>query len=299
MSSADDLSKRPSLSGLTKLTRADLAERAAILGLPVSAADRRIDLIERIRGSLSARETPPQPKSGIRKVGGKGNGPARKKSLQAQDAPVRSQIPVPEATATRTVVVLSGDQSARDEIAPGWKYFLDIPYEPVRRELGHAITILPIDPHRIIAFFSIDWMVDPDLPQKVRESGVVLKIRDITGAMQDRHTAHKMEEYPADHVFDITAGTEERWSIPLWSSHRYLEAWLGYYQGQNFRILARSKRIRTPRGKPSSQRGSLFHFQEGAPLAFPTTEASWEYSISRRWIKLPTSRDFPGSHTIP
>lgn len=83
MSSADDLSKRPSLSGLTKLTRADLAERAAILGLPVSAADRRIDLIERIRGSLSARETPPQPNPASGRLGERER-PREEKSLQAR-----------------------------------------------------------------------------------------------------------------------------------------------------------------------------------------------------------------------
>lgn len=277
------------VAGLTKLTRGDLMERAGQLGLPVSPSDRKIDLIDRIRNRVSA--SPPAKKTAKAAPGKTGKLATKNRT----PAPVPMPPPVPAMTGHLD----PADQSARDETAPGWKYFLDIPYEPFRRESGHFISILPVDPHRIMAFFSVDWTIDPDLSRNIRESGVVLKIRDITGSMNAGRDAFGQGDLPADHIFDIMAGTSDRWAIPLWSAHRHIEAWLGYYQGSRFHVLARSKRVRTPRGAPSQRRGTLFHLKEEPPFPMPDTEASWEYSISRRWIKLPTSREIPGRSTTP
>jgi hypothetical protein len=277
------------ITGLTKLTRGELLERAAQLRLPVSPSDRKIDLIDRIRNKVSG---PP---------------PGKKPAAAASGNPIKmakktrtpDPVPIPPSVPAMSGHPDLADQSARDETAPGWKYFLDIPYEPFHRESGHSISILPVDPHRIMAFFAVDWTIDPDLSRIIRESGVVLKIRDITGAMNAGRETFRQGDLPADHIFDIMAGTSDRWAIPLWSAHRYIEAWLGYYEGPRFHVLARSKRIRTPRGAASRRRGTLFHQQEEPLFSTPDTEASWEYSISRRWIKLPTSREVPGRSTTP
>lgn len=286
------------LTGLTKMTREQLVERASALGLRISHGDRRADLIERIRtqaSGTSASISRPK-KTAVPEKGSPRSG--QKKALVAPDPEEKMDMILSSHPLLPVPVFPDSDLSSREESAPGWKYFLDIPYEPFRRESGHDITILAVSPLKIMAFFAVDWNRDPDLSRKIREAGVVLKIRDITGAMISHRAVSREENLPVDHVFDIMAGTADRWAIPLWSSHRYLEAWLGFYDEHRFHVLARSKRIRTPRGGPSSRLGSLFHLQEGSPLHMPDTEASWEYSISRRWIKLPTSREFPGHDAL-
>ena len=272
--------------GLTKKTRPELVALAISLGLAVAPEDRRIDLIERIRS-----EAP-----GTHPRKGSTNG------VQETDRP--SEIPV--AAPGTSITTEQPPQKVSPPSAPppspsirrasGWKDFLDIPYEPVRRERGHFVTILPISPYRIVAFFGADRGNDPGLAGQIDASGLVLKIRDITGAVSRKE---RKSDLPADHVFDIMAGMADRWSIPLWSAHRWMEAWLGFYDNGSFRILARSKRIRTPRGAPSPRTGTLFHLKEAAFTAYSPTELHGREVILRYHIKLPTSTELPASTKNP
>ena len=272
--------------GLSKKTRPELVALALSLGLSVAPEDRRIDLIERIRSEA------PGPHAG-------------KGSLKEdQKTVLPAEIPVAEpATSLTTEESLPKGSplpppppSPTTRSAAGWKDFLDIPYEPVRRERGHFVTILPISPYRIMAFFSVDRGSDLALAGRIDASGLVLKIRDVTGAVSRKEIT---SELPADHVFDIMAGMADRWNIPLWSAHRWMEAWLGFYDNGSFRTLARSKRIRTPRGAPSPRTGTLFHLKEAAFTSYSPTELHGREVLMRYHINLPTSTEIPASTRNP
>ncbi len=263
------------IPGLTKKTRPELALLAESIGLSVSLEDRRTDLIERIRAAMSH------------------SGKKKEEDLRARGRTVEPPAP----TLIETPPPIPHEEKAPSlhssvRQAGGWKDFLDIPYEPARRERGHFVTILPLSPFRIMAFFAFDRGSDTSLAGRVDSSGLVLKVRDVTGAVARNE---KGAEPMADHVFDIMTGMANRWNIPLWSSHRWIEAWLGYYANGSFHTLARSKRIRTPRGGPSPRTGSLFHLKETAFAMYSPMEGHGRDTIPRYHIKLPTSHEIPSS----
>ncbi len=269
-----------SIPGLTRKTRPELIALAESMRLPVGPKDRRIDLIEKIRSA-----------SGTAIPG--------KRDTQSPIAPspplaeaVSHPVPRPEILPSPPPPL----PASQARTAAGWKDFLDIPYEPVHREKGHHVTILSIAPTRIIAFFAVDRNLDRALTHRIDTSGLVLKIRDITGAVFRGDTRGTVE---TDHVFDIMTGMAERWYIPLWSSNRWIEAWLGYYDNGTFNVLARSKRIRTPLGGPSPRTGSLFHLKESLLPGYFPMEEHWRNMLSRSRIKLPTSHEIPSSHYKP
>lgn len=200
---------------------------------------------------------------------------------------IREPLPATRTPPSVPVPVTTGDPIERPS---GWAAFSEIPYEPVRREHGHAITLLAVTPLRIMAFFSVDWNREPEISRRIRESGLFLKIRDVTGAVESAQGT-EIDPLPADSVIDIDAGMADRWSITLPMSHRELEAWLGFYHEREFQILARSKRIRTPRGAPSPRTGTLFLFRgtSGKSGKDPGFSVS---PMGGRWTQLPNSREF-------
>ncbi|MGC8530106.1 MAG: hypothetical protein ACP5OP_07935 [Leptospirillia bacterium] len=283
------------LPGLSKKTRPELIALAESLGISTEEKDRRIDLIEKINAHRpgSSESTPrkeafkaPLPKSS-------GKSPAKKRTAAKSTSaspPEDTPVPAPATSPERELppTVIPG--------APGWKDFLDIPFEPFRREKGHFVTILPLSPFRIMAFFGTD-PTDSSPAFRNGHPDIVLKIRDITKAMEEKPRP-MVDDLPADYVFDVGTGMSDRWRIPIWSTHRWIEAWLGYYEDGNFRILARSKKIRTPRGGPSRRWGNLFHLKEGGYLEKDLPWLSEDAAI-RRLARLPSSHDRPASHTRP
>ncbi len=275
-SATDTVSTNAPVPGITKKTRPELVALASSLGLPVKPLDRRIDLIERIRNLVPRSQGTKSPKKAIPEASHRPEIPLAKPSTPDTIEPSRQNAPPPPLIRS----------------APGWRDFIDIPYEPVRREHRHFVTILPVSPYRIIAFFGVDRGSEPGLASRIDASGLVLKIRDVTGAVSRRE---RKSDLPADHVFDIMAGMADRWHIPLWSAHRWMEAWLGFYDNGSFQILARSKRIRTPRGGPSPRTGSLFHLREASYMPYSPTEIHERELLMRYYIKLPTSGEVPAS----
>ena len=263
------------IPGLGKKTRPELVELAESIGLAVSPEDRRPDLIKRIQAAMS--------RSGQKK----GEGLHAQGKTVETPSPPPIETPPPISHGEMTPFLHSSVRQAE-----GWKDFLDIPYEPSRRERGHFVTILPLSPFRIMAFFAFDPGSNMSLAGRVESSGLVLKVRDVTGAVARNE---KALEPMADHVFDIMTGMADRWNIPLWSSHRWMEAWLGFYDNGSFHVLARSKRIRTPRGGPSARTGSLFHLKEAAFAMYSPMEGHGRDNIPRYHIKLPTSHEIPSS----
>ena len=289
------------LPGLSKKTRPELIELAHSLGIATEEKDRRLDLMEKIKAHAAGKNTPATKKNAAGKPSpttpkSSGKTPAKQKT-----APKKP--PANPLLARQTVSATSSGETpgqAKSHTvrpgAPGWKDFLDIPFEPFRRESGHFVTILPLSPFRIMAFFG----TDPHDSSPAFRNGhpeIVLKIRDITRAMEEKHHP-SADDLPADYVFDVGTGVSDRWRIPLWSSHRWIEAWLGYYEGGSFRILARSKKIRTPRGGPSQRWGNLFHLKEGGYFELDLPWLSEDASL-RRLARLPSSHDRPASHTKP
>lgn len=286
------------LPGLSKKTRPELIAIAESLGLSTEEKDRRIDLIEKIKAHGSG-STAAKPPKGTPKV------PAATPAKSSTKAPAKRRVaekttvPAPIIEAPPTPVFASPAKAFPHTVIPGalgWKDFLDIPFEPFRRESGHFVTILPLSPFRIMAFFG----TDPNDPSPAFRNGhpeVVLKIRDITKAMEESPRS-MADDLPADYIFDVGTGMADRWRIPIWSTHRWIEAWLGYYEEGNFRILARSKKIRTPRGGPVRRWGNLFHLKEGGYLEKDLPWLSEDAAI-RRLARLPSSHERPASHTRP
>ncbi len=273
------------LPGLTRKTRPELVALAESLGLTVAPEDRRIDLIERIRAGL----THPHPGEGSEKRKGE-KGTTHRLVEEPPLSPI-IEVPRPESHLDTLPPLHSSVRKAG-----GWKDFQDIPYEPSRRERGHYVTVLPLSPFRIMAFFGIDREIDAGLAGRIDSAGLVLKVRDVTGAVTRKEIG---PDPMTDHVFDILTGRADRWNIPLWSSHRWMEAWLGFYDNGTFHVLARSKRIRTPRGGPSPRTGTLFHLKETAFTPFSPMEDHGRDSIPRYHIKLPTSNEIPASLRKP
>ncbi len=274
------------LAGLTKKTRPELVKLAESLGLSVSSEDRRIDLVERIRTRTS------QPPSRTASEEKKRKSGTTQGLTKEPSAPPVVRAPHTEAPADTSSFLHSSGRKAE-----GWKDFLDISYEPSRREHGHFVTILPLSPFRIMAFFAVDRNMEAGLNSKIDSAGLILKIRDVTGAVNRKENG---AEPMADHVFDIMTGLANRWNIPLWSSYRWMEAWLGFYDNGTFHLLARSKRIRTPRGGPSPRTGTLFHLKEAVLAPYSPSEIHGRDFLPRYHIKLPTSHEIPASqHNKP
>jgi hypothetical protein len=286
------------LPGLSKKTRPELMDLALSLGLPVEEKDRRIDLIERINAHASGATTPALKTVPAAKTASPAKTPPAKRiATKVKESiatkPLSPEIP-PAAPPQETL------EASRPKLpgVPGWKDFLDVAFEPVRRERGHYLTMLPLSPFRIMAFFATDPS-DPSPAFRHGHPNIILKVRDITDAMESG-TRPEGEDLPADHIFDISTGGADRWRIPLWASHRWIEGWLGYYEGGTFHLLARSKRIRTPRGGPANAWGHLFHLKEGGHLELENGPP-WlsEDAAIRRLARLPASHERPASHTRP
>ena len=286
------------LPGLSKKTRPELVALAHSLGVATEEKDRRLDLIEKIKAHGPKTASPEPKKTAPRTPStatapSSGKAPARRRAAPKEtpaaapvEAPRPLSAPVPGQALPHTV----------RPGAPGWKDFLDIPFEPFRREPGHYVTILPLSPFRLMAFFGTDTH-DPSPAFRNGHPEIVLKIRDITKAMEEKPRP-LADDLPADYVFDMGTGMSDRWRIPLWSSHRWIEAWLGYYEDGTFRILSRSKKIRTPRGGPVRRWGHLFHLKEGGHLEKDLPWLSEDASL-RRLARLPSSHERPASHTRP
>ena len=299
---ASNVEKTPAapspLPGLSKKTRPELLALAHSLGIKTEEEDRRVDLIEKIK-THDLRTSAPAPKkvsqSGTPPAGSKGE---KKTTTPPKKPPAKSAVTPPLTTTTSVIAPASGKAPLPPSRpgAAGWKDFLDIAFEPVRRETGHFVTILPLSPFRIMAFFG----TDPHDPSPAFRNGhpdIVLKVRDITRSMEETPRPFA-DDLPADYVFDVGTGLSDRWRIPLWSTHRWIEAWLGYYEEGTFRILARSKKIRTPRGGPAKRWGNLFHLKEGSYLE---KDLPWlaEDAALRRIARLPSSHERPPSQTRP
>lgn len=297
------------LPGLSKKTRPELVDLALSLGLSVQEKDRRIDLIERIKTASSAALPPEKERTPVAKaVSSSAKKPPAKKAASKEREILASGAPSTRSSPDAALFAGAGhseepkaEGAGRPGLpnlpgAPGWKDFLDVAFEPVRRERGHFLTLLPLSPFRIMAFFATDPS-DPSPAFRHGSPEIVLKIRDITGAMESRER-HEGGDLPADHIFDIATGGADRWRIPLWASRRWIEGWLGYYVGGTFHILVRSKRIRTPRGGPASAWGHLFHLKEGGHLEDGPPWLAEDAAI-RRLARLPASHERPASHTRP
>ena len=287
-----------SLPGLSKKTRPELVALAHSLGIKTEEEDRRVDLIEKIKAH-DVRTSAPTPKKVSRPATPPSGSKAEKKTTTPLKKPPTKSAAPPPLTAAAAVTAPAAEKAPLPPSRPGavgWKDFLDIPFEPVRRETGHFVTILPLSPFRIMAFFG----TDPHDPSPAFRNGhpeIVLKVRDITRAMEEKPRPFA-DDLPADYVFDVGTGLSDRWRIPLWSTHRWIEAWLGYYEEGSFRILARSKKIRTPRGGPAKRWGNLFHLKEGSYLE---KDLPWlaEDAALRRLARLPSSHERPSSQTRP
>ncbi len=149
-----------------------------------------------------------------------------------------------------------------------WADFAHVSYEPVRIDPSHDVILMPIDPYRVWAGIQIQY--DDTRPGGIpgaRITDPVLRIMDMTGAML---RGERDPESAPDYTFDIRVGNAASWYIPLWSSHRFLTARLGWFQGERFVVLARSNTIRTPSGRA---RRSVGHFlrrdRAGTVVAFP------------------------------
>ena len=289
----------PPLPGLSKKTRPELVALAHSLGIKTKEEDRRIDLIERIKEHALRTSAPAPQKVALPKTPPAGSKADKKTTAPRKKTPAKTAVPPPLSTPAPPVVAPTAGQAHVPPARPGaagWKDFLDIAFEPVRREKGHFVTILPLSPFRIMAFFGIA----PHDPSPAFRNGhpeIVLKVRDITKAMEEKPRPFA-DDLPADYIFDVGTGLSDRWRIPLWSTHRWIEAWLGYYEEGTFRILARSKKIRTPRGGPARRWGNLFHLKEGSYLE---KDLPWlaEDAALRRLARLPSSHERPSSQTRP
>lgn len=155
-----------------------------------------------------------------------------------------------------------GEQSSALETATdsgdwtAWSDFAHVPYEPVRIDRSHDVILMPIDPYRIWAGMQIRY--DDTRPGGISGALItdpVLRVLDVTHAALG---GSRTPEDGPDYWFDIHFGTAPSWYIPLWSSHRYVMAQLGWFHGDRFVVLARSNMIRTPSGRARSTVGRFF-----------------------------------------
>jgi hypothetical protein len=225
------LTSNPSLGALLRRTREQLDDAARRLGLTGLGRLKREDLARRVHGALQrAASAPPAGTTRARMA----PAAAKARAVKARPAKKRTE-PEPETGARSKFDLGSRVAEPPAEHIP-WGYGQD------------RITILPIDPRRLYAY----WEVRDDsieaarqaLGKGGRDAWLNLRVYDITGRIFDGTNAHS--------YFDQKVDRDTRqwfFGIDKPMSTHCVEVGMKSYEGY-FAKIARSGRVDFPRAEP-------------------------------------------------